>query len=209
MFMETCRVYLVRHGETQWNADRRVQGFSDVPLSEIGREQVRSLAQKLALEKFSCFYSSDLDRAYETALILAQPHGLPIHKTTALRELNFGAWEGLTMEEVEKINPGMMEKWWRNPLDRHVPEGEKLTELIERCETIMKDIIKKHMGEKVVVVAHGATIRSIICSVLCIRHSELWRIFLDNACLTRIDFPNWNNAFVRGINLGVDLAIEQ
>jgi broad specificity phosphatase PhoE len=90
-----CRVYLVRHGETEWNATRKVQGHSDVSLSEKGREQARLLSKRLASEKFDCFYSSDLDRAVETARILAAPHNLDVNVTSDLRELNFGTWEGM------------------------------------------------------------------------------------------------------------------
>jgi len=188
----SCRILLIRHGETEWNANHRVQGHTDSPLNERGRNQARLLAERLASTKIHSFYSSDLDRAKETAGIVALPHGLPVLTDPRLRELDFGKWEGLKIEEVEAMHPGMMKSWWKNPLDNHFPGTEKLTDLISRCEQIMESIINRHQEETVAVVSHGGTIRSIICTVLGIKHSELWRIYIDNTSISRIDFlPGW------------------
>ena len=186
-----CRVYLVRHGETIWNATRRVQGHSDIPLSEVGREQARLLAKRLANMEIDCFYSSDLDRAMETTRIIAESHNSEISITADLRELDFGAWEGKTIEEMEKTNPWTIREWFRCPYDNHVPEGEKVLEMAKRCDSVMKRIISNHAGETVMVVAHGGSIRSIICSVLGVDYNNLWRIELGNTSLSRIDFSEW------------------
>ena len=186
-----CRVYFVRHGETEWNATRRVQGHSDVPLSEKGREQARLLSKRLSSEKIDCFYSSDLDRAVETARILAAPHNLDVNVTAELRELNFGDWEGMTYEEMRKNAPWTIKDWFRNPVDNYIPAGEKLLDMARRCDAALQRITGSHEGETVVVVAHGATIRSIICSVLELDYRRLWKIDLGNTSLSRIDFSEW------------------
>ncbi|MCG9968159.1 alpha-ribazole phosphatase [Pelotomaculum terephthalicicum JT] len=196
----TCRIYFVRHGETSWNALLKVQGHSDVFLSDRGREQAEMLAQRLANEKIHCFYSSDLARAYETARIVARPHELEVIATPALRELNFGVWEGMTAKEIEEVYPGQIESWWTNPLDTRILQGEKLSEMTERCVHEVKNIINKHDNETVLVVAHGGAIRSIICSVLGINLNEQWRLHLDNACLNLVDFPRWERGILKLFN---------
>lgn len=196
----TCRIYFVRHGETSWNAIMKIQGHSDVLLSDRGREQAVMLSQRLASEKINCFYSSDLARAYETARIIAQPHGMDVITTPALRELNFGVWEGMTAKEIEEAYPGQIKSWWTNPLNTRILQGEKLSEMVERCVNEVKNIIKKHDNETVLVVAHGGAIRSIICSMLGINLNKQWRLHLDNACLNLVDFPQWERGILKLFN---------
>ncbi|SHI45660.1 Histidine phosphatase superfamily (branch 1) [Desulfofundulus thermosubterraneus DSM 16057] len=120
----SCRIYLVRHGETIWNAELRFQGHSDTALSPRGLEQARALARRLRGENFSAFYASDLQRALNTARILAEPHGLPVVPLKALREINFGAWEGLTVAEIKNRYPRELQQWWHDPLHTRVPGGK-------------------------------------------------------------------------------------
>ncbi|MEW6425903.1 MAG: histidine phosphatase family protein, partial [Bacillota bacterium] len=119
-----CRLYLVRHGETVWNSEMKFQGHSNVPLSERGRAQARLLARRLANNPITAFYASDLKRAYETAMILAQPHGLPVESLDSLREMNFGVWEGLTMSEIKEKSGELAGRWWSDPLHTRIPAGE-------------------------------------------------------------------------------------
>ena len=195
-----CSVYLVRHGETEWNATRRLQGNSDVQLSAKGREQAAQLAKRLAREKIDGFYSSDMKRAVETAQILAAPHGLAVNQIAGLREMNFGPWEGMTIGELEADGSWSLLEWFKNPLDVQVPGGEKLTEVIERCNLAMQQLIAAHEKETIAVVAHGGSIRAIICSVLGLRHSEMWRLVLENTGLSRIDFQESGIRLVKMIN---------
>lgn len=201
----SCRIYFVRHGETPWNALRKIQGHSDVVLSERGRGQAEMLSRRLAHEKIDYFYSSDLIRACETAEIIAQPHQSNVFTTPALRELNFGVWEGLTASEIEKMYPEHMKKWWSNPLDIDLPGGEKLSEMVARCVGEVKRLIQEHNRDTLLVVAHGGTIRCIICSMLGIDLNALWRLHLDNACLNMVDFPRWENGILKLFNDGAHL----
>ena len=195
-----CRVYLVRHGETEWNATRRLQGASDVRLSDRGKEQAARLAKRLAGEKIDGFYSSDLSRALETAQILAEPHGLQVSQKAGLRELSFGPWEGMTIEEMETKASWSLIDWFRNPVDTFIPGGEKLSDVFRRCDLAMEQIIKKHNDETIVVVAHGGSIRCIICSALGVNPSEMWRIVIENTGLCRIDYPKSGKGFIKIIN---------
>lgn len=195
-----CRIYLVRHGETTWNALTKFQGHTDVPLSDTGRKQAKMLAHRLASVKFSGFYASDLQRAYKTAEIVAAPHGLNVIKMPELRELNFGAWEGLTRNEIKNSYDKELSQWWTSPLTARIPLGETLSEVVERTTGAIKRIVESHQGGKVLVVSHGGAIRSIIASVLGIDLNQYWRLRLDNACLNIIDFPEWEKGILMLFN---------
>jgi len=196
----SCRVYFIRHGETEWNALMKFQGQTDVPLSDRGRRQAELLGKRLAGEKFKGFYASDLKRAYETAEIISNHHGLPIETVPELRELNFGAWEGLTNKEISTSFAEELKRWWDKPLSTRIPGGETLGEMVERSVAAIKKIVERHNGENVVVVSHGGAIRSIIGSVLEMDLNKYWRLRLDNACLNIIDFPVWEKGILMLFN---------
>lgn len=196
----SCRVYLVRHGETEWNAQMRFQGQTDVPLSSGGVAQAKLLASRLANEEIQAFYASDLLRARETAEILAGPHRMEVQFFPELRELNFGAWEGMTSKEIQEAFTGEITAWWNNPLNTRIPGGETLAEMVERNIIAIKRIVEINNGKKVVVVSHGGSIRSIIASVLGMDINKYWRLRLDNACLNIIDFPEWEKGILMLFN---------
>ncbi|MCL6639620.1 MAG: alpha-ribazole phosphatase [Firmicutes bacterium] len=195
-----CKIYLVRHGETTWNALMKFQGHTDVPLSDTGRRQAEMLARRLAAEKFTAFYASDLQRAYETAEIIAKPHGLGIQKIPGLRELNFGAWEGLTRNEIKEFYAKEISQWWASPLTTRIPMGETLGEVVLRSMAAVKRIVESHQGGQVLVASHGGAIRSIVASVLGIDLNQYWRLRLDNASLNIIDFPEWEKGILMLFN---------
>ncbi len=136
---------LVRHGETDWNAEGRLQGHTDRPLNEHGRRQARGLAERLAGDAITAVYSSDLSRARETAEILAEPLGLPVVTDPDLRERNWGNWEGLTGSERDRVE--------------HV--GEDVGAHGERMLRAILRIAEQHSGERVVVVTHGGSMRRV------------------------------------------------
>jgi len=185
----SCRLYLVRHGETAWNAEIKLQGHADIPLSERGKEQASLLAGRLAKKKISAVYASDLQRASETAQIIAEHHKLAVKQVKSLREMNFGAWEGLTWSEINEKFGNLAERWWENPLSINVPEGETLKELALRVNEAIHQFVRNHTdGQEILVVSHGGPLRAFISSILGINLSNFWRLRLDNACLSIIDF---------------------
>jgi len=191
----------VRHGETAWNAELKFQGHTDVPLSQRGMEQAGSLARRLNNRKFTAFYASDLTRAIKTAEIVAAPHGLSVEPVPALREVNFGSWEGLTFKEIKERFTELAQKWWDNPLDTPVPEGETLAELSLRVNGAVRRIVERHLdGQEVVVVSHGGPIRTIIATVLGLDLNHYWRLRLDNACLNIIDFSSTDSGVLALFN---------
>ncbi len=195
-----CRIYLIRHGETQWNKAMRFQGHRDIPLSEKGLEQAMALSCRLSSENIKSVYSSDLVRAVETADQIAKPHGLEVIKESALREINFGQWEGLTYNEI-KVNHGeLIAKWWKNPMENSTPGGEKLSQLVNRIVPVVRNIVERHMGENVVVVCHGGTVKALIGTILHMDLNKYWKIRQDNASLNILEFQDWDSGTVTLLN---------
>lgn len=146
-------ILLVRHGETDWNRERRVQGHTDRPLNETGRAQARALAEEIAGEPLDAVYSSDLVRAHETARILAEPRGLGVTVIPGLRERDFGTWEGMTDDEILHRFPHAQGRPWG---DAESPE-----EMSRRVLEALRRIAETHPGGRVLVVAHGGPLRAV------------------------------------------------
>ncbi|RDV83420.1 alpha-ribazole phosphatase [Ammonifex thiophilus] len=182
-----CKIYLVRHGETIWNHALRYQGHADIPLNERGKRQAEALAERLKGEEFAAFYASDLQRALDTARIVARPHGKEVIPLASLREINFGAWEGLTREEIKKRFPEVAERWWQAPYHTRLPGGETLAEVAARAVGTLKEIAERHPESKVLVVSHGGTIRAAIGYLLRMDLNQYWRLRQDNAALNIIE----------------------
>jgi broad specificity phosphatase PhoE len=144
------RIILARHGETDWNLERRWQGHSDRPLNQTGLAQAEELAEQLAGEPIAAVYSSDLLRAHETARVVAARLGLDVVAVPGLREREFGSWEGLRDVEVEHRFPGA-----HGP-----PDGETREEMLRRVLESLEAIAAAHDGETVLVVCHGGPIRA-------------------------------------------------
>jgi alpha-ribazole phosphatase len=179
---------LVRHGETEWNRDRRIQGQTDVCLSELGREQARRLALRLSREPINAIYSSDLKRASETAAPLAQALGLPVHLTPQFREVGFGLWEGLTVDEVARGWPDEYAAWRQDSVRCRPPEGESIEALQERALACVTDILTTHPGQRVAIIGHGGSIKSILCGLMGFPLTLWRRLRVDNSSVSRLVF---------------------
>lgn len=156
-----CRICLVRHGETAWNAERRLQGHIDIPLNPRGLSQAEATARSLARagERFAALYSSDLQRARQTAEAVARAHGLAATHDARLRERHYGVLQGLTFDEAERQQP----QAWQH-FKRREPQvaldggGESLGGLAARVHGALEEIAARHAGETVVVVTHGGVL---------------------------------------------------
>jgi broad specificity phosphatase PhoE len=164
--MTATRVYLVRHGATELSAEDRFAGETDVPLSEIGRDQLRRLADRLAGEPIAALYASPLGRTMETARILAAPHDKPVTPKEGLREISHGRWEGKRRAEVEKLFPEEYARWETDPYSFAPTGGETGLAVTARALPALLDIVSAHPGEHVLVASHKATIRLLIGSLL-------------------------------------------
>jgi probable phosphoglycerate mutase len=156
--MNATRIIAVRHGETAWNVDTRIQGHLDIPLNDTGLWQARQLARALANEPVAAIYTSDLQRARATAQAVADSTSAPLTPERDLRERSFGALEGRTFAEVEIDLPELALRWRKR--DPHfAPEGgESLTLLRERIAHTVHRLAARHPGEQVVLVAHGGVL---------------------------------------------------
>lgn len=150
-----AEIVVVRHGETVWNAERRMQGQRNSPLSERGRAQARALGVRFLTEAFDHLYSSDLERAYETAAAIAERTGHAIRVDVRLRERAFGIFEGLTAAEMAERHPAEYSKFRARDPDYALPGGECTRDFYARSIACFNELASRHPGERVVVVAHG------------------------------------------------------
>ena len=181
------KLTLVRHGETEWNAQRRYQGHTDVPLSALGLHQAELVADRLAGEKFDAIYASDLKRAWQTASPIAEKVGLPVSTEPRLREMSFGVLEGLKWEEAQKKYPEMLKAW----LDdyNHPPEGgESMDVFLARIAAFRDDLLSRHVSQNILLVAHGGTLNELIRSCLEVPNEQRWAFAfsMDNASISEL-----------------------
>ena len=162
----STRVFLVRHGATALSTEDRFAGAIEVPLSEIGREQGRRLAERLANNSFAAIYASPLGRAMETARILAEPHGLPVSPLAALGEIAHGRWEGMTRAEVKTMYTDEFGRWEEDPYTFAPQGGETGLAVTARALPALLDIVKRHPDADAVVVSHKATLRLLVSALL-------------------------------------------
>jgi len=157
--MDITRILAIRHGETTWNVDTRIQGQIDIPLNENGRWQAQQLAKALAHEEIHAIYASDLSRAYETAQAVAQAQQLNITAHTRLRERHFGIFQGHTWEDIQKQWPHEAEQWrGRHPEWIPMGGGESLVMLEKRIQQLMDELAAPHQGQQVLWVTHGGVL---------------------------------------------------
>ncbi len=181
-------LYLVRHGETTYNAQGRIQGHLDSPLSDLGLRQAEAVAARLARESFAAVYASDLSRASVTARAIAGPHQLPVNETQLLRESRLGVVEGLTSAEMEERYPAVLHEWRRSPLLFRPPGAETLEEVVERVGGFLEQALRNHRdGEKILVVGHGGSLRGLVIAALGLPIKAYRMLHFSNASLSMLD----------------------
>jgi broad specificity phosphatase PhoE len=185
------RLLLVRHGATQLTAEDRFSGAVGVDLSDEGRFQVQQLAARLGREPIRAVYTSPLSRTMDTALLLAQPHGLTPIANDGLREIRHGRWEGLTRREVEERFPEEYSAWEADPFTFAPQDGESGLAVLARALPVLRAIVVAHPDERVLVVSHKATLRLVLSSLLGF-DARGYRDRLDQApaCLNVVDFKD-------------------
>ncbi|MDE2967351.1 MAG: histidine phosphatase family protein [Chloroflexota bacterium] len=180
--------YLVRHGETDWNREGRIQGQSDVPLSRQGEVQASSLGQRLAGVSFSAVYASDLTRCMETARLVVGESGPEVVAVPELREVAYGEWEGLTFAEVEARDPaGFAERVVRRDERYSPPGGERVGEVVDRVRRFHDSVRARHgSGEQVLVVGHGGSLTALLVCLLDLPTESLLRFRLRPSGLSMV-----------------------
>ena len=180
------RLIVVRHGETFYNAQRRLTGQSDVPLNSLGERQAVALGDCLATEHLDAIVTSDLERTRVTARAIALCHGLPLQEDIDLRELAFGEWEGYTFDEVLAKDANQVSLWREDPTIYAPPGGETVAQLRDRCARALQRWQTRYPEANVLWVTHGGLIGVLLCHVLGIDLKRRWQFSHDNASISEL-----------------------
>lgn len=152
-------IYLIRHGETDWNRQARMQGHADEPLNDLGREQADQVARAMASYQLNALYSSDLSRALDTALAIAQHHPqLQVQASALWRERDYGQFQGMTLPEVEAIDPHAAQQWRARVADFAPDGGENLLQFQARIAVQLQALAVQHAGQQIAIVCHGGVL---------------------------------------------------
>ncbi len=187
------RLFFIRHGQTVWNHSGRYQGITDVPLSDFGRRQAQSLVPYFDKVEVDAVYASDLSRARDTAFPLAKSKGLDMQVISALREIDFGDWEGLTYEEITARWPGAIEHMYSHPDTLKIQNGESFADVQERSYTALRKILAERDGQTIAVISHGGTIRCLLCALLGLDLHLAWNFKQDNTNVTEVHYYGQRN----------------
>ena len=183
------RVYLLRHGQVKGYENFPVYGQTDVDLTEIGVLQMKQMAERLSLIEPKAIYSSDLKRSATGARLIARHHDVPLYFLPELREMDFGDWEGLTLSEIRRNFPEELQKREKDLINYKAPgEGESIADLSERIETVFERIRAEQKGNDIVIAAHGAVNRVILCKALGLDLDRMFNVHQGYGCLNIIDY---------------------
>jgi broad specificity phosphatase PhoE len=209
--MSTTRLILVRHGEIIANREYRYIGSRDDALSSHGETQAEQLAEALSILPVAAVYSSPLQRAYLTALPIAARHNLEVQTVDDLREVSFGAWEGLSQAEVLARSPEDAQhlRDWEKNMALAPPEGESFEAMRERVCVCVERLAQQHPDQTIVLVTHVGPIKVLLCTALGAPTSTAFRIFLDPATISVVDWHNAEHATVRLVNSHAHLGWQQ
>lgn len=178
-------IYLTRHGQTEWNIEKRLQGRGNSPLTKSGIERAEELAERLKTLPIDIIYTSPLERAAQTAHLLRGEKDIPIIVHEDLVEMSFGIYEGRKIDELAKENPDWhIHRIMEGDLKQCAPEGETLQNVRKRTARMMDSIIKKHEGETILIVTHGITLKALMHYF---KDDEINKEVMGQATLTKIE----------------------
>lgn len=200
-------LYIVRHGETDWNKMGKYQGITDVPLNENGLNQAKACGEALKDITFDRILSSDLSRALVTAETIRGDRTTPITIDKRLRELNFGDWEAMLFSDIEARWPGLIDEMYLRPHLVKVPNGESFKDLQDRAWAGLEEFLNKNDEEETLLIAcHGGTIRTLLCKLLDISISHCWNFSQGNTAINRIFYNGMDEYDHNILNLLNDTA---
>lgn len=187
----TNTIYIVRHGQTEWNLLGKTQGHGNSDLTPKGIEQAELLADSMTKYPIDYIYSSDLGRAYQTAEIIGNKLNIEVEKTEALREMNFGTWEGRIIKDIIEEDPELYKMWRNEPHLAKIPQGETLSQIKERTDAFIKEINEKYNGKHIVLVTHSLCARIMLLSFLDSDVKNIYRINQANTALNIIELRDY------------------
>lgn len=188
------KLYIIRHGQTDWNIAKKIQGRQDIPLNERGRHQADCLKKAMAPRPVTAVFSSPQIRAMETAKAVASSSSAPVIPVENLMEINYGSWEGKTEEELLKEDRALYEAWWSHPAETAPPGGESINQVNERCRQAWKEI-KPQLAGDTAIVAHGGLLAHFMEQLLG-SESPAASTVAHNASITTIEYDPEIESFV-------------
>ena len=194
-------IYLVRHGQTQANADGRFQGWEDHPLNETGRAQARNLAQRAGELPLAALYTSDPVRTKETLAPLAEKRHLVMEPVAGLREISFGEWEGQKISDIRRTQGRLLQSLWKHASSADIPGAEDLPAAQRRGWEAF-DRIRRGMADHsaVMVACHGGMIRLLLCRMMDASLDSIWHLCIDNTAVCRIEYDDRIGYLIRYMN---------
>jgi broad specificity phosphatase PhoE len=205
-------VYLVRHGQTAWNAELIFRGRRNIELNEGGHREASAIAGALRDKNFDAVYVSPLTRAVETARPIAALLHREIEPVQGLTDIDYGEWEGVPYLEIKAKYPDLLETWEQEPELVRFPHGETLDEVRERSYGVLQDLAEKHTNESILIVSHRVVNKILLCAVLGLSNAHFWNIKQDTGCINVIEYSRQqfvlcllnDTCHLRGIADGVD-----
>lgn len=184
------RIYFIRHGETDWNAEGKYQGWSDIPLSETGKKQAECLGERFQNIDLDVIYSSPLQRAYDTAQAVAIRKKMEIIPEEHFKEINFGEWEGLTAEQLNHLYGEKFQYFLSHPEDAKFPGDGSFSLVTERIKIGLDKILEENEGKNIMIVSHGGLIRLCIFYLLKMDIRFYKQMWINNTAVSVIDITS-------------------
>ncbi len=189
MTPQTTSVILIRHGQTIWNREKRFRGQADIPLDETGLWQARVTGGYVAARwPLTAVYASPLQRARQTAEAVASAQGLTAQPHPGLLDMHFGQLQGVAVSEAMQQYPDLMRAWFEAPHTVRFPGGEGLDDIRQRSSAALQEVVERHAGETVALVAHTVVNQVLLCAVLGLGNEHFWRIGQDTCAVNQIDW---------------------
>ena len=189
--------YIVRHGQTNWNILGKTQGHGNSDLTQKGENQALELAKSIKEYPIDYIYSSDLGRAVQTSQIISNEIGIKVNKTQALREMGFGDWEGLLIDEIKKNHAKTYEIWRNQPHLVNIPNGENLHIIKDRVDNFIKELNEKYDNKHILLVSHSVTVRVMLLSFLNSEMENIYRIKQDNTALNIVEYRDYGPVVIK------------
>ena len=180
-------LYLIRHGQTDWNREHRCQGITDIELNATGRMQAQCLAHRFSSLEVNAIFSSTLKRASETAEAIARFHNAPVKTSDAFREIHQGQFEGLTLSELFSLHADFLQQWMRDPADLVLPGGESMRQVQERAWAALTEIIDAFPTGKIILVGHNLCNLTLLCRLIEIDLSHFRYLRQDESAVNLIE----------------------
>lgn len=188
---DTTTLFLVRHGQTEWNIQHRFQGHQDSPLTELGIKQALWLGESIRNDPIDVIYSSSSYRAHRTAELIKVGREINIIDSDALREINLGIWEGRNQQEVKDSYPEQYDHFWNDPDEFHVQESESFKDVSERVVGQLNQIIDEHQGKSILIVTHSVAVKLIMAHFESRSMKDLWKPpYIHPVCLSKVEVKN-------------------